>query len=169
MTHGRLSPSLRQRLLFLLAGNLLLLVGIAITMKQGGSFAEVLTRCGPNVAPVVLAGLGMTGIICTGAIDLSIASIIVVSGTVFGILVQRQWPPLPCFVGVHRHRAVAERDEWFADPKTASARHHHLPRRARSLSRCGAGPRRRFDSRLRRKHRTSSATSIMRPASNSRR
>jgi ribose/xylose/arabinose/galactoside ABC-type transport system permease subunit len=97
MTHGRLSPSLRQRLLFLLAGNLLLLVGIAITMKQGGSFAEVLTRCGPNVAPVVLAGLGMTGIICTGAIDLSIASIIVVSGTVFGILVQRQWPPLPCF------------------------------------------------------------------------
>jgi ribose/xylose/arabinose/galactoside ABC-type transport system permease subunit len=46
---------------------------------------------------VVLAGLGLTGIIYTGAIDLSIASIIAVAGTVFGILVQRQWPPLPCF------------------------------------------------------------------------
>jgi len=97
MTHGRLSPFLRQRLLVLLAGNLVLLIAIAFTMKQGGSFTDVLTRCGPNVAPVVLAGLGMTGIICTGAIDLSIASIIVVAGTVFGVLVDRQWPPLPCF------------------------------------------------------------------------
>lgn len=97
MTHGRLSPALRQRLLFLLAGNVLLLVAIAATMKQGGSFTEVLTRCGPNVAPVVLAGIGMTGVICTGAIDLSIASIIVVAGTVFGILVHHQVPPLLCF------------------------------------------------------------------------
>ena len=97
MTHGRLSPFLRQRLLFLLAGNIFLLAAIAITMKQGGSFAEVLARCGPNVAPVILAGLGLTGIIYTGSIDLSIASIIVVAGTVFGILVHRQWPPLPCF------------------------------------------------------------------------
>jgi ribose/xylose/arabinose/galactoside ABC-type transport system permease subunit len=97
MTHGRLSPFLRQRLLFLLAGNVALLAAIAVTMKQGGSFAEVLARCGPNVAPVVLAGLGLTGIIYTGAIDLSIASIIVIAGTVFGILVHRQWPPLPCF------------------------------------------------------------------------
>ena len=57
MTHGRLSPFLRQRLLFLLAGNVALLVAIAVTMKQGGSFAQVLARCGPNVAPVVLAGV----------------------------------------------------------------------------------------------------------------
>jgi len=98
MTHGRLSPFLRQRLLFLLAGNVALLLAIAFTMKQGGSFTHVLTRCGPNVAPVALAGLGMTGIICIGAIDLSIGSIIVVAGTVFGLLVHHQWPPLPCFV-----------------------------------------------------------------------
>ncbi len=97
MSHGRLSPFLRQRLLFLLAGNVVLLVAIAVAMKQGGSFTEVLARCGPNVAPVVLAGLGMTGIIFTGAIDLSIASIIVVAGTVFGILVHHQFPALPCF------------------------------------------------------------------------
>ena len=55
MTHGRLSPFLRQRLLVLLAGNLVLLIAIAFTMKQGGSFTDVLTRCGPNVAPVILA------------------------------------------------------------------------------------------------------------------
>jgi len=98
MTHGRLPRPLRQRLLFLLAGNVLLLAAIALTMKQGGSFAEVLLRCGPNVAPVVLAGLGMTGIIYAGAIDLSIASIIVVAGTVFGVLVHRQAPPALCFI-----------------------------------------------------------------------
>lgn len=98
MTHGRLSLFLRQRLLFLLAGNVALLLAIAFTMKQGGSFVDVLMRCGPNVAPVILAGLGMTGIICTGAIDLSISSIIVVAGTVFGILVHHQWPPLLCFI-----------------------------------------------------------------------
>jgi rhamnose transport system permease protein len=98
MTHGRLSRFLRRRLLFLLGANVLLLAVIAALMKQGGSFPEVLARCGPNVAPVVLAGLGMTGIICAGAIDLSIASIIVVAGTVFGILVHRQAPPVICFV-----------------------------------------------------------------------
>lgn len=97
MTHGRLSPFLRQRLLFLVAGNTALLIAIAATMKQGGSFFEVLARCGPNVAPVILAGLGLTGIICTGAIDLSIGSIIVVAGTVFGILAHHQWPPLAGF------------------------------------------------------------------------
>jgi ribose/xylose/arabinose/galactoside ABC-type transport system permease subunit len=99
MSHGRLSRFLRQRLLFLAAGNVALLVIIAVFMKQGGSFSEVLARCGPDIAPVVLAGLGMTGIICTGAIDLSIASIIVVAGTVFGILVHRHAPPSVCFLG----------------------------------------------------------------------
>jgi len=97
MTHGRLTRFLRQRLLFLLAGNALLLVAIAALMKQGGSFAQVLARCGPNIAPVVLAGLGTTGLIFTGAIDLSIASIVVVAGTVFGILVYHQVPPAVCF------------------------------------------------------------------------
>jgi ribose/xylose/arabinose/galactoside ABC-type transport system permease subunit len=97
MSHGRLSRFLRQRLVFLLVGNFALLVAIGALMKQGGAFGEVLARCGPNIAPVVLAGLGMTGIICTGAIDLSIASIVVVAGTVFGILVHRQVPPIFCF------------------------------------------------------------------------
>ncbi|MBI2927980.1 MAG: ABC transporter permease [Verrucomicrobia bacterium] len=97
MTHGRLSPALRQRLLFLLAGNALLLVPIGALIKTGGSFTLVLTRAGPEVAPIVLAGLGMTALIFTGAIDLSIASIIVVAGTLFGILFERGASPWTCY------------------------------------------------------------------------
>lgn len=97
MSTTRISPFLKQRLIFLLAGNLLLLAAIRLLIKQGGSFSEVLIRAGPDVAPVVLAGLGMTGIIFAGAIDLSIASIIALAGTVFGILVQRGASPPVCF------------------------------------------------------------------------
>ena len=96
MLKNRLSRFLLRRLAILLASNLILLVLIAVYLKAGGSFIEVLARSGPNVAPVLLAGLGMTGIIFTGAIDLSIASIIVLAGTVFGILVQRGFSPLAC-------------------------------------------------------------------------
>jgi ribose/xylose/arabinose/galactoside ABC-type transport system permease subunit len=96
MTHGRLSWVLRQRLIFLLAGNLLLLAAIKILIKQGGSFADVLAQVGPNIAPVILAGIGLTGIMFAGAIDLSIASVIVVAGTVFGILVHRGAAPWIC-------------------------------------------------------------------------
>ncbi|MBM3837064.1 MAG: ABC transporter permease [Verrucomicrobia bacterium] len=93
----RYSRALLQRLIFLLAGNLLLLVAIRFYMKEGGSFSQVLWRAGPNVAPVAIAGLGMTGIIFAGAIDLSVASIIVVAGTVFGILVSHGAAPWACF------------------------------------------------------------------------
>ncbi|MBI3851518.1 MAG: ABC transporter permease [Verrucomicrobia bacterium] len=97
MKQSRYSRFLIQRLIFLFAGNLLLLLAIRLLLKEGGSFADVLQRCGPDVAPIILAGLGMTGVIFTGAIDLSIASIIVVAGTVFGILVQRGFSPTVCF------------------------------------------------------------------------
>lgn len=95
----RLVRSVAQRLLFLIVGNLLLLLTIGFLLKQGGSFALVLRRAGPDVAPVILAGLGMTAIIFTGAIDLSIASVIAVAGTVFGILVHQGAPPLICYAG----------------------------------------------------------------------
>jgi rhamnose transport system permease protein len=95
---GRISPFLFQRLAILLAGNLVLLLAIGFLIKEGGSFREVLTRVGPNVAPVILAGLGLTGIIFTGSIDLSIASIVVVAGTIFAILVHRGLHPIACYV-----------------------------------------------------------------------
>jgi len=97
MQGPRISRYLIQRLTILAAGNLLLLVAIGLLLKPGASFADVLKRCAPDMAPAMLAGLGMTGIIFTGAIDISIASIIVVAGTVFGILVHQGVGPLPCY------------------------------------------------------------------------
>lgn len=99
MNVTRLSRAIRWRLLFLLGANILLFAATAALLKEGGSFTEVLLRSGPNIAPVVLAGLGLTGIICTGAIDLSIGSIIAVAGTVYGIMVVHGAPPLAAFSG----------------------------------------------------------------------
>jgi ribose/xylose/arabinose/galactoside ABC-type transport system permease subunit len=98
MKQSHYSRFLFQRLIFLFTGNLLLLLAIWFLLKEGASFSDVLKRCGPDVAPVVLAGLGMAGIIFTGAIDLSVASIIAVAGTIFGIFVHRGFSPPVCYV-----------------------------------------------------------------------
>src|SRR5262245_9279027 len=98
MMFARLSRSILQRLIFLLAGNLLLLAAIGFLLKEGGSFSDVLVRAGPDVAPVILAGIGLTGIIFAGALDLSIASVIAMAGTVFGILTYRGANALACYV-----------------------------------------------------------------------
>lgn len=97
MLQGRISRPIVQRLVVLLMGTIILLTVIGLLIKEGGSFFEVLARAGPNVAPTVLAALALTGIIFTGAIDLSIASMIVVAGTVFGILVFRGFNPVFCY------------------------------------------------------------------------
>jgi ribose/xylose/arabinose/galactoside ABC-type transport system permease subunit len=96
---GRCSRTIWQRLLFLFAGNVLLLAIIAFMLQEGASFTNVLQRAGPDVAPIVLAGLGMTGLIFLGAIDLSVASILAVAATVFGILVFHGAPPFVAFAG----------------------------------------------------------------------
>src|SRR5690606_4567384 len=82
----RLSPGLRRRIVMLLAGNAVLLMLIYASVADQASasdaatswsrFARVLTSAGPDVAPLALAALGLTGIICAGAIDLSIGAII---------------------------------------------------------------------------------------------
>lgn len=95
----RLGRPVRRRILFLLVGNLLLLVGIWLLLKEGGSFGSVLTRSSSDVAPIALAGFALTGIIFAGAIDLSIASAIALSGTVFGVLTLQGFSPLACFAG----------------------------------------------------------------------
>jgi ribose/xylose/arabinose/galactoside ABC-type transport system permease subunit len=97
MMFARFSRAILQRLIFLLAGNLLLLAAIWLLIKKGGSFSEVLVRAGPDVAPVILGGVGLTGIIFTGALDLSIASVIAMAGTVFGVLVYRGASPVACY------------------------------------------------------------------------
>ena len=96
---GRYSRFLLQRIGFLLIGNAILLILIFMMIKEGGSFLEVVLRAGPNVAPTVLAGFALTVIIYTGAIDLSIGSIIVVAGTVFGVLSAQEAGPIVAFVG----------------------------------------------------------------------
>jgi ribose/xylose/arabinose/galactoside ABC-type transport system permease subunit len=88
----------RRRLVFLAVGNLILLALIFSFLKEGSSFREVLERIGPDIAPVGLAGYALTGIIFTGAIDLSIASMLVLAGTVFSCVVTRGMPALPAFV-----------------------------------------------------------------------
>lgn len=93
-----MTPGTRRRILFLLLANVILLVAIAVLLKQGASFAEVLRRCASDLAPTILAGFALTGVIFTGAIDLSIASIIALSGTIFGIAVNHGLPPLPAFL-----------------------------------------------------------------------
>jgi ribose/xylose/arabinose/galactoside ABC-type transport system permease subunit len=99
MKIARIPASIVRRIGFLWAGNAVLLIVIWLFLKQGGSFLLVLAQAGPDLAPVLLAGLGLTGIVFTGAIDLSIGSIVAVSGTVFGILVHYQEAPWIAFLG----------------------------------------------------------------------
>src|SRR5438105_2094140 len=87
----------RRRLAFLLAGNLVLLALIFLLLKRGGSFAEVLNRTPGDIAPIALAGFALTSIVFAGAIDLSIASIIALAGTIFGAVVSRGCPAMPAF------------------------------------------------------------------------
>src|SRR3954453_14553071 len=96
---SRLPPSLKQRVRFLILGNLALLgyIWFCAIRTANSSFVDELSRFGSNVAPVLLAALGMTGIIATGAIDLSIGGIVVVAGSVFGILYEREANPSVCF------------------------------------------------------------------------
>ncbi len=95
---SRIGRTLRWRLAFLLAGNFLLLLTIFFLLKRGSSFSEVLNRLPGDIAPSTLAGFALTGIIFTGAIDLSIASIIALAGTAFAAVVKHGAPPIPAFV-----------------------------------------------------------------------
>lgn len=97
----RMSHGLRLRLVGLAVGNLLLIGYLfAYSLFQPEtSFLTEMSQFPSAAAPLLLAGLGLTGIIYTGGIDLSIGSIIVVCGTVFGILFERGFPPVVCFAG----------------------------------------------------------------------
>lgn len=89
---------MRRRLIFLGAGNFVLLLVIWFSLKPGSSFGEVLARIPADIAPVAIAGLALTGIVFTGAIDLSVSSLIVLAGTLFGAAASHGLPPLPAFL-----------------------------------------------------------------------
>jgi len=94
----RMPKAVRRRVVFLLAADALLLAFIwCRAAASGASFGDEMRRLVPNVAPTVLAALGQTGIICCGAMDLSVGSILAVAGTVFGVLHARGVAPAGCF------------------------------------------------------------------------
>lgn len=96
---SRYPRSLRRRILFLVAGDVLLL-GFVLSFAAKNPQTTVLREAvsvGNNAAPMLLAGLGLTGIVYCGAIDLSIGSIIAVAGTVFGICFTNGWSPWQSF------------------------------------------------------------------------
>jgi len=94
----RMPKTVQRRIGFLIVADLAILSFIAWRTAPSGTFVDEASRMVPNVTPIVLAGLGLTGIICCGAIDLSIGSILGLSGTVFGILHARGFSPVTCFV-----------------------------------------------------------------------
>jgi rhamnose transport system permease protein len=94
----RMPKSVRRRIVFLVAADALLLGFIWWRATvTGASFADEARHIAPNVAPTILAALGQTGIICCGAMDLSVGSILGVAGTVFGVLYARGVGPYGCF------------------------------------------------------------------------
>lgn len=98
MIGGRVSQYVVVRWGVLAAANVAALAAIALLLREGGSFTTVLRSLAADKAPTILAAVGLTAIIMTGAIDLSIGSIIAVAGSVFGTLVYHGQPPLVCFV-----------------------------------------------------------------------
>lgn len=97
---SRYPRSLRRRILFLIIGDVLLLsfvLSFAARNPESSVTREFLSIAN-NAAPVLLAGIGLTGIVFTGAIDLSIGAILAVAGTVFGICYSRGVGPAPSFV-----------------------------------------------------------------------
>jgi ribose/xylose/arabinose/galactoside ABC-type transport system permease subunit len=94
----RMPKSVRRRIMFLVAADAALLGFIALrAAASGGSFTDEMGRMAPNVAPTILAALGQMGILCCGAMDLSVGSILAVAGTVFGVLHARGVEPAGCF------------------------------------------------------------------------
>jgi len=95
----RMLPRLRARIRVLLIGNLAVLAYLFLysITRDNVSFATELSQMGPNLAPTLLAGMGLTFVIITGAIDLSIGGQVVLAGTVFGILYAAEQPPWICF------------------------------------------------------------------------
>ena len=97
MNYGRTSRSIVARLAMLASANLAAIAAIAAISPEGGSLGAVLAGLANNLASTLIAGIGMTAVIMTGSIDLSIGPIVATAGVVFGVMVYFSWPPLVCF------------------------------------------------------------------------
>jgi ribose transport system permease protein len=94
MIRPPLSRTLRYRLVVLALGNAVLIGILASLLDEGASLARVFVGIGRHAGPVLIAAYGLSGVVFTGAIDLSMGSIIAVSGSVFGILVHEGTHPV---------------------------------------------------------------------------
>ncbi len=91
-------------LLFILAFNLAFTPGFFhVEVKQGhlfGSLIDVLK----NAAPVALTGIGMTLVIATGGVDLSVGTVMAIAGQLTVLLMESEhyhWSmPTACFAGL---------------------------------------------------------------------
>ena len=106
MMRLRMTAPVLRRMAWLVAGNMALLAGIFACLLPGDTLAGAVSRLGTvlrdtprNMAPEMLAAIGLTAIIWTGAIDLSIGSVLAVCGAVFAMGYSHQAHPVLCFAG----------------------------------------------------------------------
>ncbi len=104
MRMARATAIVRRRMLWLVAGNIFLLGFILACLLPGDTWAGALARLGTvvadtprNIAPEMLAAVGLSAIIWTGAIDLSIGSVMAVGGATFAMGYSHGAPPVVCF------------------------------------------------------------------------
>ena len=102
----RMTAPVRRRMVWLVAGNIVLLVVIFACLMSGDTISGAVSRLGTvladtprNIAPEMLAAIGLTAIIWTGALDLSIGSVLAVGGAVFAMGYSHGAHPLICFGG----------------------------------------------------------------------
>ncbi|HEY3282901.1 MAG TPA: ABC transporter permease [Armatimonadota bacterium] len=77
-----------------------------IEVKEGhlfGSLIDILNRA----APVMLLGLGMTLVVATGGVDLSVGAVMAISGAVAALLVKQPGMPLAAVLGISLAASLA--------------------------------------------------------------
>lgn len=105
MSNSRLSQLRRSPVLWPLAGILLLVVVnlvqnpgfLGVSILDGHLFGAPIDILNQG-SRILLVALGMTFVIATGGIDLSVGSVVAISGTVAGLLLGHGGQPLPVVV-----------------------------------------------------------------------
>ena len=123
-------------------------------VESGRKRGIVYGRNGPHGARTLLRpfwpALGQTGIICCGAMDLSVGSILAVAGTVFGMLHARGVGPSGCFAACFFTAFGLSAYNGLLDSRAADPGDHRHAGRAGVLPRLGADPGRSGLARIRR-------------------
>lgn len=98
---GRVAPAWWQALVRWESGLVVILIGVLIfgsTQSPDFLTTTTLFYLGINVGAVAIMALPMTLVIMTGEIDLSVASMLGLSGSTLGLLWHHGWPIVPALV-----------------------------------------------------------------------